>query len=331
MIGARVRRWRGAGAVSGWWQDLQECNHQAVQDRDPVQSLSDEASLDHGADQKEADGIAQHQSRQKETEHAPCEVVFHVRDRGLDLSQISPGRYATCDTSMDRTRNRLGLFLCKARIPQALHFRHHVKGCLSHLRLPIPVVLRRIAALLGRCQSGAVSGVLTLVAGLVWGPGVPALAQEVQPEMARVPVVQGPEASSRPQALPKPVSGGAPLIGSEPVSRPFPPDLQEALAQAIARLRGEIEEIAALRRWQADMVRIARTNREEARRLRRPMAECRASVLAPLCDALGDLFAETGAARDPEAGQGAGPEAGVPGDINERLDEAGLGQEEAIE
>ena len=179
--------------------------------------------------------------------------------------------------------------------------------------------------------AGAVSGVLTLVAGLVWGPGVPALAQEVQPEMARVPVVQGPEASAPPQALPKPVSGGAPLIGSEPVSRPFPPDLQEALAQAIARLRGEIEEIAALRRWQADMVRIARTNREEARRLRRPMAECRASVLAPLCDALGDLFAETGAARDPEAGQGAGPEAGVPGDINERLDEAGLGQEEAIE
>ena len=75
---------------------------------------------------------------------------------------------------------------------------------------------------------------------------------------------------------------------------PLPLDLQRVLSREIARLTAEIDEIARLRRWQTDMLRIARTNPAEARRLRRPMQTCRTSVLAPLCDRLGDLFVETG-------------------------------------
>ena len=46
--------------------------------------------------------------------------------------------------------------------------------------------------------------------------------------------------------------------------------------------------------WQVDLARIARTDRAEALRQRLPMAECRASVLAPLCDELIGLFRPEG-------------------------------------
>lgn len=87
--------------------------------------------------------------------------------------------------------------------------------------------------------------------------------------------------------------GSQPAVPADTPAGSLPGDLQEALSREIARLRAEIDEIARLRRWQADMLRIARTNPAEARRLRRPMATCRASVLAPLCAGLGDLFVET--------------------------------------
>ena len=67
-------------------------------------------------------------------------------------------------------------------------------------------------------------------------------------------------------------------------------DVRDALSREIARLRADIAGIGRLMRWQADLARIARTDRAEALRQRLPMADCRASALAPLCDELTGLF-----------------------------------------
>ena len=67
-------------------------------------------------------------------------------------------------------------------------------------------------------------------------------------------------------------------------------DVRDALSREIARLRAGIAGIGRLMRWQADLARIARTDRAEALRQRLPMADCRASALAPLCDELTGLF-----------------------------------------
>ena len=67
-------------------------------------------------------------------------------------------------------------------------------------------------------------------------------------------------------------------------------DVRDALSREIERLRADIAGIERLMRWQADLARIARTDRAEALRQRLPMSDCRASALAPLCDELTGLF-----------------------------------------
>lgn len=74
----------------------------------------------------------------------------------------------------------------------------------------------------------------------------------------------------------------APGIGTE--------DVRDALSREIARIEAEIAELERLMRWQEDLARIARTDPAEALRQRRPMADCLASALAPLCDDLTGLF-----------------------------------------
>lgn len=71
-------------------------------------------------------------------------------------------------------------------------------------------------------------------------------------------------------------------------------DLREALAGEIARMKADIAAVERFMAWQVDLARIARTDRAEALRQRLPMAECRASVLAPLCDELIGLFRPEG-------------------------------------
>ena len=67
-------------------------------------------------------------------------------------------------------------------------------------------------------------------------------------------------------------------------------DVREALSREIARLRADIAGLERLMRWQEDLARIARTDPAEALRQRRPMSDCLASALAPLCGELTGLF-----------------------------------------
>lgn len=67
-------------------------------------------------------------------------------------------------------------------------------------------------------------------------------------------------------------------------------DVRDALSREIARMKAEIAGIGRLARWQADLERIAHTDRAEALRQRRPMADCLESALAPVCDELTGLF-----------------------------------------
>ena len=67
-------------------------------------------------------------------------------------------------------------------------------------------------------------------------------------------------------------------------------DARTALSREIARMKAEVAGLERLMSWQADLTRIARTDRAEALRQRLPMADCRASALAPICDELTGLF-----------------------------------------
>ena len=90
---------------------------------------------------------------------------------------------------------------------------------------------------------------------------------------------------------------------------PATEDVRDALSRAIARMKADIAGIARLARWQSDLERIARTDRGEALRQRRPMADCRASALAPLCDELDGLFRpEDEGEAGPTSGSAAGDE-----------------------
>ena len=86
-------------------------------------------------------------------------------------------------------------------------------------------------------------------------------------------------------------------------------DVRDALSREIARMKAEIAGIGRLARWQADLERIARTDRAEALRQRRPMADCLESALAPVCDELTGLFrpedGDDAAARPEVEGEGA--------------------------
>lgn len=85
-------------------------------------------------------------------------------------------------------------------------------------------------------------------------------------------------------------------------------DVRDALSREIARMKAEIAGIGRLARWQADLERIARTDRAEALRQRRPMADCLESALAPVCDELTGLF------RPEEDGSVAAAETGSEGE-----------------
>ena len=80
-------------------------------------------------------------------------------------------------------------------------------------------------------------------------------------------------------------------------SAPEAAEVAAALSREIARMKAETAEVARFAEWQARLLRTARVDPDEALRQRLPMSECRASVLAPICDDLGYLFApdETGA------------------------------------
>ena len=75
-----------------------------------------------------------------------------------------------------------------------------------------------------------------------------------------------------------------------PAPGPEPEDARTALSREMARMRAEIAGIERLMRWQADLTRIARTDRAEALRQRLPMADCHASALVPICGDLTGLF-----------------------------------------
>ena len=86
-------------------------------------------------------------------------------------------------------------------------------------------------------------------------------------------------------------------------------DARTALSREIARMKAEVAGLGRLMLWQADLTRIARTDRAEALRQRLPMTDCRASALAPICDELTGLFR-------PEEGDDVGS-AAAPGDEGE--------------
>ena len=83
---------------------------------------------------------------------------------------------------------------------------------------------------------------------------------------------------------------GPALPQGEAAEPPETRDVYAELAAEIARMKAEIAGIERLRRWQADLTRMARTDREEALRQRLPMSDCLASALAPICDELTGLF-----------------------------------------
>lgn len=71
-------------------------------------------------------------------------------------------------------------------------------------------------------------------------------------------------------------------------------NVYDAILREEARLRADIVGIERLMRRQADLTRMARTDRAEALRQRLPMSDCRESALAPLCDELTGLFRPEG-------------------------------------
>ena len=83
---------------------------------------------------------------------------------------------------------------------------------------------------------------------------------------------------------------GPALPQDEAADPPETRDVYAELAAEIARMKAEIAGIERLMRWQADLTRMARTDREEALRQRLPMSDCLASALAPICDELTGLF-----------------------------------------
>ncbi|MXY17575.1 MAG: hypothetical protein F4Y57_11410 [Acidobacteria bacterium] len=84
-------------------------------------------------------------------------------------------------------------------------------------------------------------------------------------------------------------------------------DARSVLAAEIADVEGAIAELQDLIAWQHEMIRAASSDPAGTLRQRRPMAECRASPLAPVCPYLAALFhddapANTGeGARIPES------------------------------
>ena len=67
-------------------------------------------------------------------------------------------------------------------------------------------------------------------------------------------------------------------------------DARSVLAAEIAGVEGAIAALQDLIAWQNEMIRAASSDPAGTLRQRRPMAECRASPLAPVCASLAALF-----------------------------------------
>lgn len=79
------------------------------------------------------------------------------------------------------------------------------------------------------------------------------------------------------------------------------------LGREIARLRREIAGLERLAVWQRELLRAAKSDPAAAMAQRRPMADCLASALAPVCGRLPAMF----------AGPGPDPQEGVPHEAGE--------------
>ncbi|WP_419738561.1 hypothetical protein [Ruegeria sp.] len=71
---------------------------------------------------------------------------------------------------------------------------------------------------------------------------------------------------------------------------PAPLRLQTLIGAATETLRQDIETLERFNRRAETLIRIARTDPAEALRQRLPLSDCRASVMAPVCDRMTALF-----------------------------------------
>ena len=72
--------------------------------------------------------------------------------------------------------------------------------------------------------------------------------------------------------------------------RPQAGSARAMLGAELRQMRGDMEGLARLAAWQQELLRAARSDPAGALRQRRPMADCLASALAPLCGELTSLF-----------------------------------------
>lgn len=77
-------------------------------------------------------------------------------------------------------------------------------------------------------------------------------------------------------------------------------DARTLLAAEIARLESDIAALDELAAWQREMIRAAASDPAGTLRQRRPMGQCLASPLAPVCDVLTALFREETTAAESE-------------------------------
>ena len=78
-----------------------------------------------------------------------------------------------------------------------------------------------------------------------------------------------------------------------------PRSARDVLTAEIARMEADLATLARFTAWQEKLLQAYRSDPHAALAQRLPMAECRASVLAPICDHLTGTFApeeESGAA-----------------------------------
>ncbi|MXX87991.1 MAG: hypothetical protein F4213_18795 [Boseongicola sp. SB0677_bin_26] len=140
-------------------------------------------------------------------------------------------------------------------------------------RREIPRQAANVACAWSRLASAGVA-----IAVLAVLPVLPVLAAPVQAQ----PAGDAADASVAVESVDAGLTASLAAAGTE--------DVRDALSREIARMKADIAGIRRLARWQADLARIARTDRAEALRQRRPMADCLASALAPVCDELTGLF-----------------------------------------
>ena len=93
-----------------------------------------------------------------------------------------------------------------------------------------------------------------------------------------------------------------------PGEGPAEGDARKVLAVEIANTEGAVAELQDLVAWQNEMIRAASSDPAGTLRQRRPMAECRASPLSPVCPYLGALFHEDAAPGTGTASGARGPD-----------------------